>query len=159
ICLVLLAAICGSAAVLAQQSSDPSQSSAQQSSVPPDDINAVPNRPTIASTAEAVQRGVLEVEYGFEGGDGHQNINGLIKFGLFQNLELRLANNPFQRDDGVAGTGDSAIGFKWRFHPQKNWKPTLSFLYAATLPTANHGLGAQAYGHSFQLLVSKDYGK
>lgn len=28
------------------------------------------------------------------GGDGHQNINGLVKFGLFKNLELRFANNP-----------------------------------------------------------------
>jgi len=146
--------------LLAQQSSDPSQPSAQQPQVAPDEIIAVPNRPTIASTAEAVQRGVLEVEYGFEGGDGHQNINGLVKFGIFQNLELRFANNPFQRDDGVSGTGDSAAGFKWRFLRQsEGWRPTMSFLYAGVIPTANHGLGFQASGHAFQLLVSKDLGK
>src|SRR6266704_237934 len=44
-------------------------------------ITAVPNRPTFASTAEMVQRGVFEIEYGFEAADGHQNINGLLKWG------------------------------------------------------------------------------
>ena len=82
--------------------SDPSASAAQgqgqnQST---DEITAVPNRPTFSTTAEAVQRGVLEVEYGLEAADGHQNINGLIKFGIFKNLELRFANNPFERDAG-----------------------------------------------------------
>ena len=77
-----------------------------------DEITAVPNRPTIASTAEAVQRGVFEVECGFEAADGHQNINGLLKFGLFQNLEMRFGNNPVERDRGLAGVGDSSAGFK-----------------------------------------------
>src|SRR3981081_3011958 len=48
-------------------------------------ITAVPNRPTFSTTAEAVQRGVIEVEYGIELADGHQNINGLIQFGVFKN--------------------------------------------------------------------------
>src|SRR6266852_9101608 len=38
------------------------------------ELVAVPNRPTFASTAETVQRGVFEVEYGFEAAKGHQNI-------------------------------------------------------------------------------------
>lgn len=33
-----------------------------QATPTPDEITAVPNRPTFASTAEAVQRGVLEIE-------------------------------------------------------------------------------------------------
>src|SRR6201989_1197678 len=47
-------------------------------------LTAVPNRPTVSSTAEVVQCGVLEIEYGAEAADGHQNINGLIKFGLLK---------------------------------------------------------------------------
>ncbi|MGA2482416.1 MAG: transporter [Candidatus Acidiferrales bacterium] len=124
-----------------------------------DEITAVPNRPTIASTAEAVQKGVFEIEYGFEAGEGHQNINGLLKFGLFQNLELRFGNNPIERDGGVAGVGDSSAGFKWRFVRQEGNRPTLSWLYTATIPTAKDTLGAGAMGHSIQLLVSKDFGK
>ena len=42
---------------------------------------------------------------------------------------------------------------------QKGNVPTISLLYTATIPTANHNLGAQASGHSAQLLVSKDFGK
>jgi len=58
-----------------------------------------------------VQRGVLELEYGFELADGHQNMNGLLKFGLFKNLELRLADNPYERDAGVTGLSDTGLGF------------------------------------------------
>jgi len=143
----------------AQQTPPGASPAPQPASSSPDQITAVPNRPTFATTAEAVQRGVLEIEYGFEGGDAHQNINGLVKFGLFRNLELRFANNPFQRDDAVAGTGDSGAGFKWRIHPQRGLVPTISALYTATIPTASHALGARASGHSMQLLLSKDFGK
>lgn len=43
--------------------------------------------------------------------------------------------------------------------PQKNLRPTLSFLYVATIPTARPQLGAGATQHLAQLLVSKDFGK
>ena len=105
--------------------SSPDKDKDQNQSV--NEIIAVPNRPTFATTAEAVQRGVLEVEYGIEAADGHQNINGLIKFGISKEFwELRFLNNPFQRDDGVAGTGDSAAGFKYRIVSQKKILPTFS---------------------------------
>jgi hypothetical protein len=131
----------------------------QQQDPNKDEITAVPNRPTLATTAEAVQRGVLEIEYGFEGGQGHQNINGLVKFGIFKSLELRFANNPLERDAGIAGTGDSGAGFKWKIFPQRNARPTVSLLYTATIPTAPNELGAGAVGHSVQALLSKDFGK
>jgi hypothetical protein len=132
---------------------------AQAAPTAQDELVAVPNRPTFATTAEAVQRGVLEIEYGFEGADGHQNMNGLLKFGLFKNLELRLANNPFERDNGVTGLSDTGLGFKFKVFPQKGPRPTFSLLYTATLPTATNGLGTGATGHSVQLLLSKDLGK
>ena len=147
---------------VAQEQQQSSQASSQQIQTEPasTEMSAVPNRPTIASTAEVVQSGVLELEYGFEGGDGHQNINGLVKLGLAKWLEVRVANNPIQRDAGVFGTGDSGAGFKLRMISQnKKWRPTVSLLYAAILPSASHGLGLQTYGHEVQILVSKDLGK
>ncbi|MBZ5526971.1 MAG: hypothetical protein LAN71_03585 [Acidobacteriia bacterium] len=123
------------------------------------EISAVPNRPTLATTAESVQRGVLEVEYGFEGGRGHQNINGLVKFGLFKNLELRFLHNPYERDGGIAAMGDCGAGFKWKIFPQKGHRPTVSLLYSAFLPTAGNGLGIGATSHQALVLVSKDFGK
>jgi len=125
----------------------------------PDGITAVPNRPTFASTAEMVQLGVFEIEYGLEAAQGHQNINGLLKWGAVRNLELWFLNNPIERDGGITGLGDSGAGFKYKFFPQKNARPTLSFLYVATLPTAKTQLGAGAMQHLAQVLVSKDFGK
>ena len=123
------------------------------------EITAVPNRPTFSTTAEAVQRGVIELEYGIELADGHQNINGLIKFGLFKNLELRLGNNPFVRDSGVGGFGDSGAGFKYRIISQEGALPTFSVLYTASFPTSTGGPGIGAAGHGVDLLFSKDFGK
>jgi hypothetical protein len=120
---------------------------------------AVPNRPTFATTAETVQRGVFEIEYGLEAASRHQNINGLLKWGATKNLELRFANNPVQRDAGVAGTGDSGAGFKYKLFSQSGARPTFSILYTAAIPTAPASRGAGAVGHSIQLLASKDFGK
>jgi hypothetical protein len=125
----------------------------------PDEITAVPNRPTFSTTAESVQPGVFEIEYGFEAADGHQNVNGLLKLGLTNNLELRFANNPIERDGGIAGRGDSGAGFKYKLFSQKGKRPTFSVLYTATIPTATAGVGAGAVGHSAGILVSKDFGK
>ncbi len=123
------------------------------------EITAVPNRPTFASTAETVQRGVFEVEYGFELASAHQNINGLLKWGMFKDLELWFLNLPIERDAGVAGRGDCGAGFKYRMISQSKKSPTISILYVATLPTATAELGSGALGHSVQLLLSKDFGK
>jgi hypothetical protein len=123
------------------------------------EITAVPNRPTFSTTAETVQTGVFEIEYGFEAADGHQNINGLLKLGLIRNLELRFANNPIERDAGSAATGDSAAGLKYRLFGQRGALPTISLLYTATIPTAGDGLGADDIGHAAGILMSKDFGK
>jgi hypothetical protein len=125
----------------------------------PDQITAVPNRPTFSTTAESVQSGVFEIEYGLEAAKGHQNINGLLKFGLTKNLELRFANNPVERDSGVAGRGDSGAGFKYKLVEEKSWYPTFSVLYTGLIPTATAGVGLGAIGHSAGILVSRDFGK
>jgi hypothetical protein len=123
------------------------------------EITAVPNRPTFSTTAETVQRGVLEVEYGLEAAEGHQNINGLIKWGIFKNLELRFGNNPFERDAGVAGLGDSGAGFKYRIISEAGALPTFSILYTASIPTSTGTPGIGAMGHGVDVLLSKDFGK
>src|SRR5437660_10153085 len=123
------------------------------------EITAVPNRPTFASTAEMVQLGVFEIEYGFEAAKGHQNINGLLKWGAVKNLELWFLNNPIERDAGTAGLGDSGAGFKYKLISQKDVRPTLAILYVATIPTARPALGVGATAQLVQVLVSKDFGK
>ena len=143
------------------QATDTPQSApqAQQAVQNADEITAVPNRPTFASTAEMVKLGVFEIEYGFETAKGHQNINGLLKWGAVKNLELWFLNNPIERDAGMAGLGDSGAGFKYKLFPQKDARPTVAVLYVATIPTARPALGAGAMAHLMQILVSKDFGK
>jgi hypothetical protein len=139
-----------------QSSLDPTKQTISQGS---SSLVAVPNRPTFSTTAEAVQRGVFEVEFGLEAADAHQNFNGLLKFGLLRNLELRFGTDPMLRESGVAGFGDSNAGLKFRFLRQNGAMPTLSALYTATIPSATAGLGAAALGHSVGILVSKDFGR
>jgi hypothetical protein len=162
----LIAGCCFSTFCLVAQAQNPDKSggpASQNSSTNPDDtadqITAVPNRPTFSTTAESVQSGVFEIEYGLEAGDGHQNINGLLKFGVTKNLEMRFANNPIERDGGVAGRGDSGAGFKYKIVEEKSRLPTLSVLYTAIIPTATADVGVGALGHSAGILVSKDFGK
>src|SRR5438105_646991 len=143
-----------------KQPADPNQPA--QASSPqaiPDQIIAFPNRPTLSTTAESVQSGVFEIEYGLEAADGHQNINGLLKFGLTRNLEMRFANNPIERDAGVAGRGDSGAGFKYKVVEEHSWHPTISVLYTALIPTSTAGVGLGALGHSAGILLSEDFGK
>src|SRR2546426_5887444 len=116
----------------------------QQAVQSADEITAVPNRPTFASTAEMVQLGVFEIEYGFEAAKGHQNINGLLKWGAIKNLELWFLNNPIERDAGTAGLGDFGAGFQDEMFSQKNARPTVAGLYLATLPRGRTALGARA---------------
>ena len=125
----------------------------------PDELVAVPNRPTFASTAETVKPGVFEIEYGMEAASKHQNINGVLKFGLFKNMELWFTNDHLERDSGVAGVGDSAAGFKYKVYNQTKPLPSISIFYLASIPTATANLGTGAMGHSLQLLLSKDFGK
>jgi hypothetical protein len=156
-CLGLLAV---TARVRGQETDTPQTTpQVQQTAQNANEINAVPNRPTFASTAEMVQLGVLEIEYGFEAAKGHQNINGLLKWGAIKNLELWLLNNPIERDVATAGLGDSGVGFKYKLFSQRNARPTVAVLYVATIPTARPALGAGAVAHLVQILVSKDFGK
>src|SRR2546428_5922400 len=92
----------------------------QQAVQSADEITAVPNRPTFASTAEMVQLGVFEIEYGFEAAKGHQNINGLLKWGAIKNLELWFLNNPIERDAGTAGVGDFGAGVTYKMVSHEN---------------------------------------
>jgi len=124
-----------------------------------DEITAVPNRPTVSTTAQPVQPGVLETEWGVDAAASHQDINGLLKFGVSKNFELRFTNNPFTTDSGTHGVGDTALGFKYRVTQDSGHEPSIALMYMAKLPTAGDVLGSGEADHAITLLVSKDFGK
>jgi hypothetical protein len=124
-----------------------------------DELTAVPNRPTVSTPAQPVQPGVLETEWGIEAAASHQDINGLLKFGISKNFELRFTNNPVTADSGAHGVGDTALGFKYRVNKDSGYKPSIALMYMAKLPTAGDVLGSGETDRAFTLLVSKDLGK
>lgn len=123
------------------------------------EITAVPNRPTVSTPAQPVERGVLETEWGLDASGSEQDINGLMKFGVSKNFELRVTNDPVIADSGTRGVGDSAVGFKYRFTRDSGHRPSVAFMYMGTVPTAGDMLGSGEVGHAFTFLTSKDLGK
>lgn len=123
------------------------------------DLIVVPNRPTVSTTAQPVQAGVLETEWGVDAASSHQDINGLLKFGFSKNLELRFTDFPITADSGTHGTGDVAIGFKYRVTQDSGHRPSIAFMYMAKLPAAGDVLGSGQIDHAFAFLASKDLGK
>jgi hypothetical protein len=123
------------------------------------EITAVPNRPTVSTPAQPVQPGVLETEWGVDASGSEQDINGLLKFGVSKNVELRVTNDPALADFGTHGVGDTGLGFKYRFTQDSGYRPSLAFMYMAKLPTAGDVLGSGEVDHGFTFLASKDLGK
>ena len=130
-------------------------------------IVANPNRPTVANPADITQFGVVELEYGFAHAqvpfDQHQNnLEGLLKFAVACNLEIRWDMSPFSNQGGPAGgqsgIGDNWLGFQYRFHRQSRLVPTIAFGYNLKFPSASvtKGLGTGRYDHQFVFLASKD---
>ena len=132
---------------------------APQSAIAQNDITAVPNRPTVSTTAQPVQLGGLETEWGVDAASSHQDLNGLLKFGATTNLELRFANDPLTADSGTRGFGDVSAGFKYRLTRDHNHQPSVALMYMFKAPTAGNVLGSGYPDNSLTLLVSKDLGK
>jgi hypothetical protein len=130
-----------------------------------DEIVANPNRPTVSNPAHVTQYGVLELEYGFdrmwpEGGIHQTSAGGLLKFGMFCDVELRWNTTSFFSQSDESGThrtfGDNWLGSEIRFHRQTKRLPTMAFGYSFKIPSASTeaGLGTGHVDHSFTLGAS-----
>jgi hypothetical protein len=130
-------------------------------------IVAHPNRPTVANPADITQYGVLELEYGWDRlwpGDAIQqtSVGGLLKLGMFCDIELRWNTTSFLSQTDTSGThrsfGDNWLGPQIRVYRQTKRVPTLAFSYALKIPSARTegGLGTGRVDHAFTLLASKD---
>lgn len=135
-----------------------------------DDIVATPNRPGVANPADVTQKGVLEIEYGWDRAFRSQNFKtytdavGLIRFGLTEDIELHLGmvNYISQRsqdhDGRRSGVGDTFPGFKYRLSKESGIWPTLSLAYDVKVPTASkkNGLGSGRVDHNLTFLASEN---
>jgi hypothetical protein len=131
-----------------------------------DSIAANPNRPTVSNPAHVTQFGVLELEYGLdrmwpEEGVRQTAANGLLKFGLLCDVELRWSTTSFLSQTDATGThttfGDNWLGTEIRFHRQTTQLPTMALSYAIKIPSAatEDGLGTGRVDHSFTFGASQ----
>jgi len=127
-----------------------------------------PNRPTVSNPADLTQRGVAEIEYGWQrswpgAGSRGDSLGGLFRFGLLCDLELRFNSDTFlrQRQEGVSrrGLGDTWTGVQYRFLKQTR-VPAMAISYALKQPTASSRkeLGSGRADHFLTYLASKDLG-
>ena len=125
-----------------------------------DSLAANPNRPTVSNPAHVTQFGVVELEYGVDRTWPQEGIrqtsgNGLLKFGLLCDVELRWNTTSFLTQTDATGThstfGDNWLGTEIRFHRQTTWLPTMAFSYSFKIPSASpqHGLGTGRVDHEF----------
>lgn len=135
-----------------------------------DELVANPNRPTVSNPAHVTQYGVLEVEYGWdrfwpEQGTRQTSVGGLLKFGMFCDIEFRWNTTSFLSQTDSSGThgtfGDNWIGTEIRFHRQTEHLPTMAFSYAVKIPSASteNGLGSGRVDHSFIFGASESVGR
>ena len=139
----------------------------QQTGCYADSIIANPNRPTVTNPARVTQYGVLELEYGWdrfwpEEGIHQTSIGGLLKFGMFCDIELRWNTTSFLSQTDASGThhtfGDNSLGTEIRFHRQTQRLPTMAFSYALKIPSASteNALGTGRVDHSFTFGASEN---
>lgn len=132
-----------------------------------DSIVANPNRPTVSNPAHVTQYGVLELEYGWDRFWREEHIHqtsmgGLLKFGLFCDIELRWNTTSFLSQTDSSGThqtfGDNWLGTEIRFHRQTTYLPTMAFSYTYKIPSASteDGLGTGRGDHSFTFGASEN---
>jgi hypothetical protein len=131
-----------------------------------DRIAANPNRPTVSNPAHVTQYGVLELEYGWDRfwpqeGIRQSSLGGLLKFGMFCDIELRWNTTSFLSQTDAGGRhrtfGDNWLGTEIRFHRQTQRLPTMAFSYAFKIPSATteNELGTGRVDHSFTFGASE----
>src|SRR5258705_3732771 len=132
-----------------------------------DPIAANPNRPTVANPADITQYGVLELEYRWDlpwpaKGVTQTSTNGLLKFAVLCDVELRWNTTSFLSQTDASGThrtfGDNWLGPQVRFYKQTKHVPTMAFSYAVKIPSASTegGLGGGEVDNQFTFLASRE---
>jgi hypothetical protein len=108
----------------------------------------------------------VELEYGLDRTWPEENVrqtagNGLLKFGLLCDVELRWNTTSFLTQTDETGThstfGDNWLGTEVRFHRQTAYLPTMAGSYSFKIPSASttNGLGSGRVDHSLTFGASE----
>ena len=133
------------------------------------DLELSPTRPTIANSATIQDKGVLQVELGYDAYPqsvpGNQETLGVsFYYAPFKKLRLDFGWSPFnhQEGDGSSATGVGTVqaGGKFVLYKEDYHRPApgVAIQYEAELPTASDSM-LQGYGQQITLLMNHHYGK
>jgi len=154
--------ICASSLLASGQSQQPGQALPLA-----DPLEATPNRPSSSNSAEVLEPGVLQWEYGWsrgwEGmGANNSDLGGELRCGLLNRVELRWGGGTFLTQfDGAqtkTGFGDQYLGGQVVVGKESTKVPAIALSYAIKFPTASEseGLGTGRIDHAFTFLASKN---
>ena len=133
------------------------------------ELSLSPTRPTIANSAPIQNRGVLQVEIGYDGYPQHvpgdqQTAGANFSYVPLNRLRLDFGWSPYsqQENDGerAAGVGTMQIGGKIVLLKENYGLPApgMAIQYEAELPTASER-ALQGSGQQFIFLVNHHYGR
>ena len=133
------------------------------------DLDLSPTRPTISNSATIQDRGVLQVESGYDAYPQHvpgdqQTLGISLFYAPLKRLRLDFGWSPFSLQEGdgatVSGVGTIQLGGKFVVYKEDYHRalPGIAVQYEAELPTASNQ-ALQGYGQQIILLVNHHYGK
>ncbi len=138
-----------------------------------DEEEIKPSRPGIANPAEIPERGVLQLEFGYDSNfrardvRAQQSLPVTLRYSAAKRLLLQLdfdaVNSVTDEPTRVRATGfgDTRVGFQIVALEEGAGRPALAFAYYAKLPTADEaeGLGTGRFDHKLVGLLSKKFGE
>jgi hypothetical protein len=136
-----------------------------------DEVISNPTRPNWDASASTTQPKIMEIDSGWLAqamgpGVGQEMLMSSIRYGVTANFDLRwgVTGLMSQNDDGpdaLQGSGDQWFSARYRVLSQTAKLPSLAFLYAIKVPTANpaKGFGTGFYDHQFTFVASRDLGE
>ena len=132
------------------------------------DFSLSPTRPTVANGASIQDKGVLQVETGYDAypqrvPSNQETVAVSLSYAPLERLRLDFGWSAFshQSDDGTAsGVGTIQVGgkivlFNENYHRAA---PGIAVQYEAELPTASNQV-LQGFGQQFTLLLNHHYGR
>jgi uncharacterized glyoxalase superfamily protein PhnB len=132
-----------------------------------EDLNLSPTRPTVANSVTMQNRGVLQVETGYDvfpqsvPGD-RQTVDTTFTYTPLTRLRLDFGWSTWnhREEDGkvIDGVGTISVGGKIEIRKDHPRLPALGLQYSAELPTASEN-SLQGYGQQIILILNHHYGK
>jgi hypothetical protein len=137
--------------------------------LPAQDLNLSPTRPTVANSVKIQDKGVLQVETGYDAFPQHnpgnqETVAASLYFVPVERLRLDFGWSAFSHqegDDGTAsGVGTIQVGGKIVLVNEEYSRaiPGIGLQYEAELPTGSDR-GLQGFGQQIILLLNHHYGR